>query len=256
MVLEGEAATASIQQHLDRCLTCLNCETTCPSGVRYARLLEIGRKQVDRQVPRGVAQRLLRKALLVVLPHRRRFGLFVRAGSLVRGLLPAHLARPLPKSSRAAAWPQRSQTRRMLVFDGCAQPALAPSINAAAARVLDHLGIKHQVIRPQEMVTVGLNPKQLMLINCEGTIGKKASFEPVRWFVHVGGYIIGASLTDTINLNSGTVAGASQPHKPLQYVPLPFSPEGPRVPIEPLLTAEALSAGFVVSMLGFSSSSL
>ncbi|MEN8150690.1 MAG: HEAT repeat domain-containing protein, partial [Planctomycetota bacterium] len=56
--------------------------------------------------------------------------------------------------------------------------------------VLEHLDIRHRVIRPQEILTVGLNPKQLLLINCEGTIGKKAAFEPVSWFVHVGGYII------------------------------------------------------------------
>ena len=55
-VLEGQPATPRIQQHLDRCLTCRSCETTCPSGVRYARLLEIGREEVDRQVPRGLGQ--------------------------------------------------------------------------------------------------------------------------------------------------------------------------------------------------------
>ena len=158
-VLEGQPATPRIQQHLDRCLTCRSCETTCPSGVRYARLLEIGREEVDRQVPRGLGQRLLRKALLGVLPHPRRFGLFVRAGSMVRSLLPAHLARPLPKSSHAAPWPESGHARRMLVFDGCAQPALAPTINAAAARVLDHLGI--QPLRAPEAGCCGLLPQHL-----------------------------------------------------------------------------------------------
>src|ERR1043166_7541472 len=59
-MLEGGAATASTLLHLDRCLTCMNCETTCPSGVRYGRLVDIGRHEVERRVARAPAQRLRR----------------------------------------------------------------------------------------------------------------------------------------------------------------------------------------------------
>jgi glycolate oxidase iron-sulfur subunit len=141
-VLEGEPATRGVQLHLDRCLTCRSCETTCPSGVHYARLLEIGREEVDRQVPRPLTERLLRRMLLHVIPYPRRFAPLAWAGSLVRGLLPERLGRPLPSlGRRSAAWPSPSHRRRMILFDGCAQPVLAPSINAATARVLDRLSI-------------------------------------------------------------------------------------------------------------------
>src|SRR5918997_3912701 len=62
--LEGAPVTAKTRLHLDRCLTCRACETTCPSGVRYGRLLDIGREQVERIVPRSAWQRLQRSALL------------------------------------------------------------------------------------------------------------------------------------------------------------------------------------------------
>ena len=62
-VLEGGAVTAKTQLHLDRCLTCRNCETTCPSGVQYGRLVDIGRKLVDERVQRPLGERLVRAAL-------------------------------------------------------------------------------------------------------------------------------------------------------------------------------------------------
>src|SRR5476651_886142 len=62
-VLEGQSVTASTQSHLDRCLTCRNCESTCPSGVRYGRLLDIGRKAVEQRVERPLIQRALRLVL-------------------------------------------------------------------------------------------------------------------------------------------------------------------------------------------------
>jgi len=62
-VLEGQAVSAKTQQHLDRCLSCRNCESTCPSGVQYGRLVEIGRRIVDAQVPRPLGERLQRSLL-------------------------------------------------------------------------------------------------------------------------------------------------------------------------------------------------
>ena len=144
-VLEGEPATAKTQLHLDRCLTCRNCETTCPSGVQYARLLDIGRKVVDRQVRRPLRQRVLRAALAETLPRRWIFTPAMRAGQALRPLLPAALRQkvaPAAPAAHADAWPTRAHARRMLVLDGCVQPAMAPQINAAAARVFDQLGVQ------------------------------------------------------------------------------------------------------------------
>ncbi len=140
-VLEGASATAKTQLHLDRCLSCRSCETTCPSGVRYGRLLDIGRPIVDRQVGRGVVETLARRTLRAVIPDPSRFAPLLRLGQSTRALLPAALKRKVPPSSNATPWPTGSHARRMLVLDGCAQPSLAPNTNAAAARVLDRLGI-------------------------------------------------------------------------------------------------------------------
>jgi len=79
-VVEGATPTAKTQLHLDRCLTCRACETTCPSGVEYAKLLDIGRSLVDTQVPRPAASRFTRRLLRLVLPHRRRFAAVLRLG--------------------------------------------------------------------------------------------------------------------------------------------------------------------------------
>jgi glycolate oxidase iron-sulfur subunit len=145
-VLEGEPATAKTQQHLDRCLTCRNCESTCPSGVQYARLLDIGRKVVDRQVQRPLRQRMVRAALAELLPRRWIFTPAMKAGQALRPLLPATLRKKVPPAAAARAeWPNRSHARRMLVLDGCVQPSMAPNINAATARVLDSLGVQLMV---------------------------------------------------------------------------------------------------------------
>jgi len=141
-VLEGQSATAKTQQHLDRCLTCRNCETTCPSGVQYGRLLDIGRKVVDRQVQRPLRQRIVRAALAELLPRRWIFSPAMKTGQALRALLPAALRNKVPPRTARAVWPKRSHARRMLLLDGCVQPSMAPNINAAAARVLDTLGVQ------------------------------------------------------------------------------------------------------------------
>ncbi len=141
-VLEGQAPSAKTLTHLDRCLTCRACETTCPSGVRYGALLEIGRELVESQVPRPLLDRLLRRALLTVIPYRERFTPLLRIGQWLRPLLPPAIKRAVPPRTATPAWPAGRHARKMLVLEGCAQPALAPNINAAAARVLDRLGIR------------------------------------------------------------------------------------------------------------------
>ena len=141
-VLEGKQVTAKTQSHLDRCLTCRNCETTCPSGVQYGRLLDIGRKVVEARVPRSLGQRIVRTALKEGLPRKWLFTPAMKAGQLVRPILPKVLQNKIPAKQDAGAWPSVQHARKMLLLDGCVQPAMAPNINAATARVLDALGVQ------------------------------------------------------------------------------------------------------------------
>jgi glycolate dehydrogenase iron-sulfur subunit len=141
-LLEGAEVTAKTQLHLDRCLTCRACETTCPSGVRYGRLADIGRKLVEERVPRSPWQRAKRAALAFTVPRRALFAPLMRLGRALRPLLPKALADNIPRSiPEAGAWPSARHARRMLVLAGCVQPSMAPDTNAAAARLLDRLGI-------------------------------------------------------------------------------------------------------------------
>src|SRR5688572_2201601 len=137
-VLEGAEPTAKTQLHLDRCLTCLSCETTCPTGVRYGRLVDIGRKLVEEKVARGPAEAAWRSALNDVISRSSLFGPLARLGQLVRPLLPDALKRKLPAAiAPAGSWPTATHQRIMLVLEGCVQPNLSPATNTAAARVLD-----------------------------------------------------------------------------------------------------------------------
>jgi glycolate oxidase iron-sulfur subunit len=141
-VLEGAAVTARTQLHLDRCLTCRSCETTCPSGVEYGQLVDIGRKIVEDRVGRPLGARLARRAVATLFPMTRVFGFLTRLGMALRPLVPAAFAGKLPMAIPAAgAWPAPRHARKMIALAGCVQPALTPDTNAAAARVLDRLGI-------------------------------------------------------------------------------------------------------------------
>jgi len=142
-VLEGASVTRKTQSHLDRCLTCRNCETTCPSGVEYGRLVEIGRDIVDARVKRPAHEAALRWALREGLPSAL-FAPAFKFGQMLRPLLPAALKGKLPPSPSAAAhrWPTREHPRKVLLLLGCVQPAMMPNINSATARVLDAAGIQ------------------------------------------------------------------------------------------------------------------
>jgi len=140
-VLEGETPTRKTQLHLDRCLTCRNCETTCPSGVQYGHLVDIGRKLVDERVPRPASEKALRWALKEGLPSPL-FAPAMKLGQAVRGLLPAALQAKVPARQPSGQWPQREHPRKMLLLAGCVQPAMMPNINSATARVLDAAGIQ------------------------------------------------------------------------------------------------------------------
>jgi len=139
--MEGREPTRITQIHLDRCLSCRSCETTCPSGVRYGRLLDIGRALVERKVRRPLAERLLRRALVRVVPHPGRFGPLLRLGRLARPVLPSSLRSKVPSPRPAGTWPAPVEGRRMVALAGCVQSVATPGTNAAAARVLARLGI-------------------------------------------------------------------------------------------------------------------
>jgi glycolate oxidase iron-sulfur subunit len=144
-VLEGETPTRKTQQHLDRCLTCRNCETTCPSGVQYGHLVDIGRKLVDAKVERPIGERMLRWALKEGLPSPL-FAPAMKLGQAVRGVLPASLKAKVPAPQLAhrngVTWPTQTHARKVLLLAGCVQPSMLPNVNTATARVLDAAGIQ------------------------------------------------------------------------------------------------------------------
>ncbi|MBI4082856.1 MAG: glycolate oxidase subunit GlcF [Candidatus Lambdaproteobacteria bacterium] len=159
-LLEQQAALAEpVVSHLDHCLSCLACETTCPSGVRYSHLVDAARHWIESEYPRPLAQRLQRKLLAQVLPYparmRRALGLAALArpiaALLPRALLPGALRtmldlapRRLPAqdgSGRSGVHPAQGTRRaRVALLTGCAQQVLGPHINAATVRLLTRLG--------------------------------------------------------------------------------------------------------------------
>ncbi|VAW82968.1 Glycolate dehydrogenase, iron-sulfur subunit GlcF, partial [hydrothermal vent metagenome] len=96
-ILEGAPVTTSLQQHLDRCLGCRACETTCPSGVEYHKLLDIGRELVEQQVPRSPPQRLQRRLIQFVFSETARIRPLLSLGRLARPLLPRSLKKRIPQ---------------------------------------------------------------------------------------------------------------------------------------------------------------
>ncbi len=140
-VLEGATPTRKTQMHLDRCLTCRNCESTCPSGVDYGHLVDIGRKLVDAKVPRPASETVVRWALKEGLPSPL-FGPAMKLGQLVRPLLPASLKNKVPARQASGSWPRRVHSRKVLMLAGCVQPTMSPNINSATARVLDAAGVQ------------------------------------------------------------------------------------------------------------------
>jgi glycolate oxidase iron-sulfur subunit len=140
--LETGAAGPTTLAHLDRCLLCRACETTCPSGVEYHTLLDHGRTRVAQQVPRGAATRWLRRLMVAVLPRRRLVRGLVAVARPFAPLLPAALRARLPAPPRLAAPAPRRHARRVVLMQGCVEPAVAPDTGRAAARVLDALGIE------------------------------------------------------------------------------------------------------------------
>ena len=140
-VLEGAEVTRSTQQHLDRCLTCRNCESTCPSGVEYGALVDIGRRIVDARVERPTLEKVTRWLLKEGLTSPL-FAPAMKTGQALRPLLPKVLKNKVPAATHAKPWPIREHARKVLMLTGCVQPAMMPNINSATVRVLDAAGIQ------------------------------------------------------------------------------------------------------------------
>jgi len=194
-VLEGETPTRKTQLHLDRCLTCRNCESTCPSGVDYGHLVDIGRKIVDAKVPRPAPERALRWALKEGLPSPL-FGPAIKLGQLVRPLLPAALKAKVPAPQASGIWPSSSHPRKVLLLAGCVQPAMSPNINSATARVLDAIGVQ-AVMAPKAgccgAVKFHLNDQD------GGKAQMRATID--AWWPHVQGQV-GAAGVEAILMNA------------------------------------------------------
>ncbi len=140
---DNAQVTEETRLHLDRCLTCRNCETTCPSGVEYHKLLDIGRAEIDRRVPRPMTERAQRYALRKMLVEPKRFKALLSLGQTFKPLVPGKLRSKMPPAPVDAGQRPDNQRhpRKVLILEGCVQPGLSPNTNAATARLLDRLGI-------------------------------------------------------------------------------------------------------------------
>ncbi len=167
MLENDRPANAGVARHIDRCLSCLACMTTCPSGVDYMHLIDIGGAHVEATGRRPPGDRLLRAVLASVLPYPRRFRAALLAAFFAKPLAPAFQALGGPFQSLAAmirlaptrfsrgdaagrpqpATPPGRGAERVAILTGCAQPVLEPGINAAAMRLLARMGVA--IVIPQ-----------------------------------------------------------------------------------------------------------
>jgi glycolate oxidase iron-sulfur subunit len=162
MLEKDKPATAAITKHIDRCLSCLSCMTTCPSGVDYMHLIDQARVHVEKTAPRPWTDRLIRRLLRTMMPYPLRFRLMVRAARLgvpLLSRLPGKMAQRLSTMARAAvAQPLKTpgpaslpgtfhpkdkaspRVLRVALLAGCVQPSLDPDINEATVRLLTQMG--------------------------------------------------------------------------------------------------------------------
>jgi glycolate dehydrogenase iron-sulfur subunit len=164
MLENDRPATAEVVKHIDRCLSCLSCMTTCPSGVHYMHLVDHARIHIEQTYRRPLADRALRALLGFVLPHNGRFRLALRAAQIARPLGKAFtalgfsrlaailrlapVALPPAPSGGHTRFPAAGMTRaRVALLEGCVTPVIGPSVQEAAIRVLNRHGV--EVVMPK-----------------------------------------------------------------------------------------------------------
>jgi glycolate oxidase iron-sulfur subunit len=161
MLENDKPASAEVVKHIDRCLSCLACMTTCPSGVHYMHLVDHARKYIEQTYTRPLPDRLLRQLLAVLLPRPALFRSALVGGRLARplarllpgrlgamlGLAPGTVPRRSPVDRPQVFRPAGTRRARMALLNGCAQQVLAPEINEATVRLLTRLGVEVVVAR-------------------------------------------------------------------------------------------------------------
>ena len=140
--LEGKLPGRQTQLHLDRCLTCRNCETTCPSGVNYGQLLDIGRSIINKKVSRDLHQRVLHFFLRKLFLSKFIFTALLSTGRSLKPILPVSLKKSIPDKQQKLHYRGRQHRRKILLISGCVQPDLKPDIDTAARIVFDRLDIE------------------------------------------------------------------------------------------------------------------
>jgi len=148
MLENARRPSAKVVSHIDRCLSCLACMTTCPSGVNYMHLVDHARHYIDANYHRPLADRIMRRVLALVLPYPRRFAAALMLGRLARPFAPllgarlAAMLRLIPGSAPTSAVPAPvpGPAGRVILLQGCAEPVLSPAIRAATKRVLARAG--------------------------------------------------------------------------------------------------------------------
>ncbi len=141
-MLEGETVSNKTMQHLDRCLTCRSCETSCPSGVEYGKLLDIGRYYINKKVSRPWHKSLYRFLILKSLPYKKRFKILINLGQSFHFVLPTKLQNLIRiNKEKSSVVDYKEHPRKVIMFDGCVQPSLSPEINQSVKKVLNYFGV-------------------------------------------------------------------------------------------------------------------
>ncbi len=145
-LLEDNTISDDSIVHLDRCLTCRACETTCPSGVEYGRLLDIGREFVKDHANRPLRSRLLTFALRLVVPRPVLFAPLLKLGLFFRPLLPAFIRRHVPIKMPVLHQVESVIGANVVLLSGCVQSAATPNVVASLLKVLHHQGMDAEVL--------------------------------------------------------------------------------------------------------------
>ncbi|MGR5140324.1 glycolate oxidase subunit GlcF [Photobacterium sp. DNB23_23_1] len=152
--LQGEPLTAEQRKHLDLCLTCRSCETTCPAGIEFGKLISIARCMIDDEYPRPWKERTLRWAIKQVLPYPHRFSVALQMGQVIKPFLPSAIAEKIPTTEKNNLWPnsqpnkdnlisnQQEKKKVVILLTGCAQDTLNPAAKLSAISALNVLGIQ------------------------------------------------------------------------------------------------------------------